>query len=53
MIEDQDNTSKASRLSYLAETLADALQDMEAARVNRNLPFRIVLQHRKTLYQAV
>ena len=31
MIEDQDNTSKASRLSYLAETLADALQDMEAA----------------------
>ncbi|MDA7592268.1 Wzz/FepE/Etk N-terminal domain-containing protein [Rhodobacteraceae bacterium] len=32
MIEDQDNTSKAFRLSYLAETLADALQDMEAAR---------------------
>ena len=31
MIEDQDNTSKAFRLSYLAETLADALQDMEAA----------------------
>ena len=31
IIEDQDNTSKASRLSYLAETLADALQDMEAA----------------------
>ena len=31
MIADQDNTSKASRLSYLAETLADALQDMEAA----------------------
>ena len=31
MIEDQDNTFKAFRLSYLAETLADALQDMEAA----------------------
>ena len=31
MIEDQDNTSKSFRLSYLAETLADALQDMEAA----------------------
>ena len=31
MIEDQDNISKAFRLSYLAETLADALQDMEAA----------------------
>ena len=31
MIEDQDNTSKAFRLSYLAETLADALQDMELA----------------------
>ena len=31
MIEDQDNSSKAFRLSYLAETLADALQDMEAA----------------------
>ncbi len=33
MIEDQDNTSKAFRLSYLAETLADALQDMEAAQI--------------------
>ena len=34
MIEDQDNTSKAFRLSYLAETLADALQDMETAQSN-------------------
>ena len=31
MIEDQDNSSKAFRLSYLAGTLADALEDMESA----------------------
>ena len=34
VIEDQDNSFKAFRLSYLAETLADALQEMEVAQNN-------------------
>ena len=34
MVENESNTSKALRLNYLSETLADALQDMENAQEN-------------------
>ena len=34
LIEEEDNKSKEFRLSYLAETLADALQEMENAQSN-------------------
>ena len=54
IIEDQDNTFKASRLSYLAETLADALQDMEAAQSKlKEFALQNSAAARKTLYQAV
>ena len=39
--EDQENSSKAFRLSYLAETLADALQDMKQKQL-KSMLYKIV-----------
>ena len=54
LIQKEEDKSKEFRLTYLAETLADALQDMENAQTKlKDFALQTVLLHQKILLQEV